>query len=199
MTDYPEFVHAACDLRTRYGMGRFHCYQFGPHEEDNILCLQHGLMLQPVLVRVQSACYSGEIFQSTDCDCHEQLDESLTQIFADGGIFIYMICDGRGAGLLNKIRGLALGELEGLDTFDAYVQLGLEPDPRSYNRIGAVLRDLGVTSIRLLTNNPRKVLGLEEEGIGVERLALEIAPTKDSRPYLATKKRKMGHLLEQVD
>jgi GTP cyclohydrolase II len=115
---------------------------------------------------------------------------------AEGGLVIYMLCDGRGAGLLTKVRGLALGDAEGLNTHDAYVALGVETDPREYERVTVVLSALGVRSIRLLTNNPRKVSGLRSRGLPVERIPLEFEPTEDSRRYLETKKNLMGHLLE---
>ena len=129
------FEHEECDLNTEYGFGRFHCFAFGSHEEDNILCLEAGDVVEDAIVRVQTACYTGAIFQSKDCDCHEQLHRSLGQIFREGGLFIYMICDGRGAGLLRKVEGLALGDREGIDTHDAYIRMGLEPDPRSYVQV----------------------------------------------------------------
>ena len=103
----------------------------------------------------------------------------------------------RGAGLQSKIKGLELGRARGLDTLDAYVALGLTPDPRSYERPAAILRHFGTATVRLLTNNPRKVQGLEMEGITVNREPIEIAATPSSRPYLETKARKMGHLLSQ--
>ena len=147
-------------------------------------------------MRVQSACYTSEIFRSTDCDCHQQLHASLEEIHKKGGLVIYMLADGRGAGLLTKVRGLALGETEGLDTFDAYVRLGAPVDPRDYGRVVEVLKALKINSIQLLTNNPRKIDAILEAGIIVERVSLEIAPTEASRPYLDTKRLKFGHLLD---
>ena len=132
---YTRPEHRYCQLRTGYGDGRLHCWAFGNHEEDNILALEAPPLVNNALVRVQSACYTGEIFQSLDCDCHEQLERSLMTIFQEGGLLIYMICDGRGAGLLRKIEGLALGQTEGLDTNDAYLKMGLPPDPRTYERV----------------------------------------------------------------
>jgi 3,4-dihydroxy 2-butanone 4-phosphate synthase/GTP cyclohydrolase II len=96
---------------------------------------------------------------------------------------------------MTKVRGLALGATDGLDTFDAYELLGVQPDPREYERVGQVLRELGLTAVRLLTNNPRKIEGLERAGLGVERLPLVITPTADSQEYLDTKRDKFGHLL----
>jgi GTP cyclohydrolase II len=118
---------AKSPLKTTFGNFEFCCFSWGKHEEDNIVC-QHKLPYSGVapLVRVQSACYTAEIFRSLDCDCHAQLKWSLERIQAEGGVLIYMLCDGRGAGLLNKVKGLALGHSEGLDTSDAYRALGLE-------------------------------------------------------------------------
>jgi GTP cyclohydrolase II len=198
-TSQPE--HASCNFESHYGTARLHIYAFGEHEEDNLLCIDARKPddKDAPLVRVQSACYTAEIFRSTDCDCHEQLDTSLTLIHAVGGLLVYMICDGRGAGLLTKVRGLALGDTAGLDTFDAYQQLGVSPDPRNYERVAHVLRSLGATEVQLLTNNPRKIDGLEAAGISVSRVPLEIQPTEGSRAYLRTKQLKFGHLLNIDD
>nr|WP_256214395.1 GTP cyclohydrolase II [Arthrobacter sp. ov118] len=196
----PQFEHASCAFKSHYGLATLHVYAFGPHEEDNILCIEvprssgRAVNDGSTIVRVQSACYTAEIFRSTDCDCHEQLHASLNKVFRDGGLVVYMICDGRGAGLLTKIRGLALGDRLGLDTHDAYLQLGVPVDPRDYYRVALVLKELGVQRVQLLTNNPRKVDGLAAEGLDVDRVPLEIPPTEDSRPYLHTKQQKMGHL-----
>ncbi len=182
-------------LETIYGSFEFSCFSWSSHEEDNVLCARNPAHGENPLVRVQSACYTAEIFRSTDCDCHEQLDESLRRIAHEGGLLIYMLCDGRGAGLYKKILGLDLGRTQGLDTSDAYRALGLEQDPRRYDRVGTVLKYFDLTAVRLLTNNPRKIGGLEAFGITVSREPLEIPATEGSRPYLRTKQQKMGHLL----
>jgi hypothetical protein len=123
--------HASAPFKSAYGSGLFHCFSWGPHEEDNVLALVAGPPGGDVpLVRVQSACYTAEIFRSTHCDCHEQLDESLRRVHTEGGAVVYMLCDGRGAGLLTKVRGLALTASHGMDTADAYQHLGAELDPR---------------------------------------------------------------------
>lgn len=153
--------------------------------------------MESVLCRIQSACYTAEIFRSLDCDCHEQLELSLTRIQSEGGLLIYVLSDGRGAGLLTKIRGLELGRIEGLDTSDAYTRLGVAQDPREYSRAAYVLRHMEITRVRLLTNNPRKIEGLAICGIQVERESLEIQATPNSAPYLQTKAKKMGHMLSQ--
>ena len=197
MTDAPQVGSTILD--TLYGVFEFFCFSWGPHEEDNILCEVKRPLSAPTLVRVQSACYTAEILRSTDCDCHEQLDESLRRIAEEGGVFVYMLCDGRGAGLYQKVLGLELGRTHGLDTSDAYSALGLPQDPRDYARVVYALRHLGVGSIRLLTNNPRKLQGLVAGGLIVSREPIEIRANPKSRTYLETKRRKMGHLLELSD
>jgi GTP cyclohydrolase II len=114
-----------------------------------------------------------------------------------GGLLVYVLCDGRGAGLFTKTLGLELGRTQGLDTSDAYSRLGVPQDPREYSRVAYVLKALGIRRIRLLTNNPRKLEGLAKHGLEVERMSLEIPATTDSRPYLETKAKKMGHMLSQ--
>lgn len=189
--------HSSTNLKTKFGEFQFHCFSWGQHEEDNILVLENEQFSGVPLVRVQSACYSAEIFRSLDCDCHAQLSKSQRLISDKGGYLIYMLCDGRGAGLLNKLRGMALGEKEGLDTSDAYKRLGLPQDPREYIRVSEVLKYFGLKEIQLLTNNPRKIEGLASTGITVERVSLEIESTESSRPYLEAKANKMGHLLSE--
>jgi GTP cyclohydrolase II len=193
-----EYEKATTKIETQFGEFDFSCYSWSVHEEDNILCVSCKLVsTKNVLTRVQSACYSAEIFRSLDCDCHEQLEESLKMIQKEGGILIYMLCDGRGAGLLNKLRGLELGRTMNMDTSEAYKHLKIPQDPRTYERVGIILKDLNISSIRLLTNNPRKIEGISLDGITVTRQPLEILATKKSKSYLLTKTKKMGHLMNQ--
>ncbi|WP_370539565.1 GTP cyclohydrolase II [Achromobacter sp. UMC71] len=193
-----EYKVASTQLKTAYGTFDFQCFSWGPHEEDNVLCLSNlSNSPSPPICRLQSACYTAEIFRSLDCDCHEQLQSSLEHIAKGGGLLIYMLCDGRGAGLFTKTLGLELGRIEGLDTSDAYARLGVPQDPREYSRAAAVLRHLDIPRVRLLTNNPRKIAGLRDHGIEVQREALEICATTDSAEYLRTKAQKMGHLIQQ--
>jgi GTP cyclohydrolase II len=194
-----EYELSSTEIKTEYGDFDFYCFTFGDHEEDNLLCLLNGDLDDRPIVRIQSACYTAEIFKSKDCDCHEQLVESLDMIAEQGGLLIYMLCDGRGAGLQTKVRGLELGQTKGLDTAEAYDELGVERDPRDYSRVASVLQHFDVNMLRLLTNNPRKVRGLENEGLTVSRLPLEIPATDHSRDYLKTKTKKMGHMMEQFD
>lgn len=192
-----SFTVEKTTINTKFGCFDFHCFSWGRHEEDNILVLVNDAFEGIPLVRVQSACYTAEIFRSLDCDCHVQLSYSQQLISKSGGALIYMLCDGRGAGLLNKVKGMELGITDGLDTSDAYSHLGLPQDPREYQRASEILQYLGLTQIRLLTNNPRKVAGLEEAGIAVSREPIEVGSTDHSRPYLETKALKMGHMLSE--
>ncbi|MCZ7568639.1 MAG: bifunctional 3,4-dihydroxy-2-butanone-4-phosphate synthase/GTP cyclohydrolase II [Ardenticatenaceae bacterium] len=154
---------------------------------------------RPPLVRVHSECLTGEVFGSQRCDCGAQLDLALSQIAgARRGILLYLRQEGRGIGLGNKLRAYALQD-QGLDTVEANERLGFSPDPRNYQAAAAMLRQLGVHSIRLLTNNPRKLDSLVACGIEVvERVPLEAPVTPENQRYLHTKRQKLGHLLSGV-
>ncbi len=149
-----------------------------------------------VLVRVHSECLTGDVFHSLRCDCGEQLEDALLRIHDEGrGVLLYLAQEGRGIGLLNKLRAYRLQE-EGLDTVDANVRLGLPPDLRDYGIGAQILVDLGLSSIRLLTNNPKKIVGLEGYGLRVtDQVPIEHAPGEHNRDYLRAKKERMGHLL----
>lgn len=151
---------------------------------------------EPVLLRVHSECLTGDIFHSHRCDCGPQLEAAMRQIAREGrGILLYMRQEGRGIGLLNKLRAYQLQE-EGLDTVEANIKLGFAPDLRDYGIGAQILKDLGVRRIRLLTNNPRKVRGLEGYGLQiVERVPIQMEENEDNRAYLRTKRAKLGHLL----
>lgn len=154
----------------------------------------------PVLVRIHSQCLTGDVFGSERCDCGDQLTRALEQIDAEGkGILLYMSQEGRGIGLANKIRAYALQD-QGLDTVQANLELGFEDDGRDYGVAAQMLRDLGVRRVRLLTNNPKKIKGLERYGIEVEsRQPIEIPPRAGNLRYLRTKREKLGHLFSELD
>src|SRR4051794_12910689 len=151
---------------------------------------------QDVLVRVHSECLTGDVFHSLRCDCGEQLEAALAMIEREGsGVLLYLAQEGRGIGLLNKLRAYKLQE-EGLDTVDANLQLGLPADLRDYGIGAQILVDLGLSSIRILTNNPKKIVGLEGYGLRVaEQIPIQHSPTPHNREYLRAKKERLGHLL----
>jgi 3,4-dihydroxy 2-butanone 4-phosphate synthase/GTP cyclohydrolase II len=155
---------------------------------------------EPVLVRVHSECLTGDVLGSLRCDCGPQLRSSLRQVAAAGkGAVVYIRQEGRGIGLINKLRAYKVQMDKGLDTVEANLHLGFQPDTRDYGIGNQILRDLGLTQLRIMTNNPRKIVGLEGFGLTiVERVPLEIPPGEHSREYLQTKKDKLGHLLEGV-
>jgi 3,4-dihydroxy 2-butanone 4-phosphate synthase/GTP cyclohydrolase II len=152
--------------------------------------------MEDVLVRVHSECLTGDVFHSQRCDCGQQLEDALQRIEEEGrGVLLYLAQEGRGIGLLNKLRAYKLQE-EGLDTVDANLELGLPADLRDYGIGAQILVDLGLTSIRLLTNNPKKIIGLEGYGLRVtDQLPIEHYPNAHNHGYLKTKRDRMGHLL----
>lgn len=154
---------------------------------------------QPVLVRVHSECLTGDVMGSLRCDCGEQLHKAMEAIDHEGrGVVLYMRQEGRGIGLINKLKAYELQD-QGLDTVEANQQLGFKADMRDYGVGAQILVALGLSKIRLLTNNPRKMIGLQGYGIQiVDRVAIEASPTCSNRGYLRTKREKLGHLLEKV-
>jgi 3,4-dihydroxy 2-butanone 4-phosphate synthase/GTP cyclohydrolase II len=149
-----------------------------------------------VLVRVHSECLTGDVFHSQRCDCGQQLEDALRRIEDEGqGVLLYLAQEGRGIGLLNKLRAYKLQE-DGLDTVDANLELGLPADLRDYGIGAQILVDLGLSSIRLLTNNPKKIVGLEGYGLTVtDQIPIQHPPTEHNADYLRTKRERMGHLL----
>lgn len=194
----PEVTrYSEAELPTEYGVFRVVVYREtgSPHEHCAIV---HGAVSgrRDVLARVHSECLTGEVLHSLKCDCREQLDLALRRIAAqEAGVVIYLRQEGRGIGLGNKIRAYALQE-EGVDTVDANTQLGFDPDLRRYHVASAMLEDLGVGSIALMTNNPEKVAALRADGMVVSRrVAHHVAPNEHNRGYLETKRQRMGHLI----
>jgi len=153
-----------------------------------------------VLVRVHSECLTGDVFHSLRCDCGEQLELALRRIAGEErGVLLYMSQEGRGIGLLAKLRAYELQE-NGLDTVEANVELGFPPDAREYGIGSQILADLGLSTIRILTNNPRKITGIEGFGLRVvEQLPIEVSPNSENRVYLETKKQKLGHRLHHQE
>jgi 3,4-dihydroxy 2-butanone 4-phosphate synthase/GTP cyclohydrolase II len=153
-----------------------------------------------VLVRVHSECLTGDVFRSLRCDCGEQLEQALAQIAREErGVLLYMSQEGRGIGLLNKLRAYELQE-EGLDTVEANAALGFPADARDYGIGNQILADLGLTTIRILTNNPKKLTGIDGFGLHVvEQVPIEVTPNAENRRYLTVKRDKLGHRLHHQD
>jgi GTP cyclohydrolase II len=193
---------AEADFPTRFG--QFRIYGFEGRSEDVVeeaVALVRGAIggANPPLVRIHSECLTGDVFHSLRCDCRAQLELSLERIAEeDRGILIYEHQEGRGIGLLNKLRAYELQD-QGADTVEANERLGFKADLRSYQLPGEILRFFHLTSLRLLSNNPEKVQAVERAGIRVtERIPCVAAPLDSTETYLRTKKTKMGHLIEEV-
>ncbi len=187
-------------LPTAYGNFRIHAYRNQISGEEHVALVMGDVTGdEPVLVRVHSQCLTGDVFCSSRCDCGVQLDVAMRQIGDAGrGIVLYLLQEGRGIGLFNKLRAYELQD-RGADTVDANLHLGFAPDPRDYGTGAQILVELGVRRLRLMTNNPKKYAALHGFGLEiVDRVPLEVAPTETSRAYLEAKKHKMGHLLKLV-
>ena len=192
---------AEASLPTRYGDFLAVAYKSAIDPDEHVALIRGELDGdRPVLVRVHSECLTGDVFHSLRCDCGEQIDLAMKAIADESrGVFLYMRQEGRGIGLHNKIRAYALQD-QGLDTVEANEALGFESDIRDYGIGAQILADLGVRNIRLLTNNPRKVIGLEGYGLQVvETVPIVCKPNPRNRRYLETKREKMGHLLTLDD
>jgi 3,4-dihydroxy 2-butanone 4-phosphate synthase/GTP cyclohydrolase II len=191
---------ARAALPTAHGPFEIHAYESGLDGETHVALVRGDISSgEGILVRVHSKCLTGDVFHSTRCDCGPQLDKAMALIAAAGqGVLLYLHQEGRGIGLGNKIRAYQLQD-QGLDTVEANERLGFKPDQRDYGIGAQILRDLGVRTMRLLTNNPRKFVGLEGYGLSVvESVPLEIAATEFTRRYMKTKKDKLGHTFSSV-
>ncbi len=190
------------DLPTEWGHFRLIPFRQKSNGLEHIALIKGDITAsdEPVLVRVHSSCATGDIFGSMRCDCGDQLHKAMQMIEKEGkGAIVYLNQEGRGIGLMDKIRAYKLQE-EGLDTVDANLHLGHKADERDYGVGAQILRLLGIQKMRLITNNPVKRIGLEGYGLTVtENVPIEVAPNKYNRRYMATKKTRMGHTLEKVD
>jgi len=191
---------ASPQLPTVYGDFRIYAYRSDVTEEEHVALAMGDIQPEtPTLVRVHSQCLTGDIFGSARCDCGVQLEQALQKIAAEGkGVLLYLLQEGRGIGLMNKLRAYELQE-QGHDTVEANERLGFRPDQRDYGVGAQILRDLGVRQMRLMTNNPSKYIALDGYGLEiVDRVPLEVPPTESSRAYLRAKREKLGHLLKLV-
>ncbi len=196
---------ATAELPTRYGRFTIHGFR-GAGPQDEAMALVRGKIRGPFksksavpLVRVHSQCLTGDVLTSQRCDCRAQLELSMKKIAkAQAGILLYLAQEGRGIGLMNKLRAYELQD-QGMDTVEANESLGFAADAREYEFPAHVLKKLGATKVRLLSNNPEKVRQLEKAGVQVvERVPCQPRISKIARSYLQTKKKKMGHLLEGI-
>jgi 3,4-dihydroxy 2-butanone 4-phosphate synthase/GTP cyclohydrolase II len=200
---HEKLVERGADVRLPTDFGEFQAIAF----REKLTGKTHVALLkgdvagaENVLVRVHSECLTGDVFHSLRCDCGEQLEHALAQSEAEGsGVLLYMAQEGRGIGLLNKLRAYELQE-QGLDTVEANVELGFPADARDYGIGNQILADLGLTTIRILTNNPKKLTGIDGFGLTVvEQVPIEVVPREENRAYLATKRAKLGHRLHHQD
>ena len=187
-------------LPTEHGPFRIYAYRNTVNGEEHVALVMGEIdPEEPVLVRVHSQCLTGDVFASARCDCGVQLDAALARIAVEGkGVLLYLLQEGRGIGLFNKLRAYELQDA-GQDTVEANLHLGFKADPRDYGTGAQILYDLGARRLRLMTNNPKKYTALRGFGLEiVERVSLEVPPNEANRAYLETKKLKMGHLLKLV-
>jgi len=195
------FRETEVEMPTRYGLFRIIAYSTSVDAATHLVLAKGDITPEvPCLVRVHSECMTGDLFHSLRCDCGEQMEAALKAIEERGcGVFLYMRQEGRGIGLVNKLKAYRLQD-EGCDTVEANNRLGFAADLREYGIGAQILHDLGVRKMDLMTNNPRKIIGLDSYGLEVtDRLPLEIRPNVRNLRYLKTKKAKLGHMLEHLD
>ncbi len=188
---------AETTIPTEHGVFNMICY--ADNEDEPIphiaLVSENTDISKTTLVRIHSECMTGDVFGSLRCDCGEQLDEALRIIGKQGGVVVYLRQEGRGIGLINKMKAYNLQD-HGYNTAEANIKLGFEVDSRNFNIAVEILKDLGVSSLKLLTNNPVKMSSFKESGIKMTgRVPLEVKPHKENEHYLRTKKEVMGHLI----
>jgi len=188
---------AEADFPSRFG--HFRIFGFTNGSEEAVALKMGDLSGDPPLVRIHSQCLTGDVFHSLRCDCRAQLELALESIAAEGrGLIVYENQEGRGIGLLNKLRAYELQD-QGADTVEANEQLGFEADLRAYELAAQILRFFGLATVRLMSNNPEKIQALEGAGIKVaERVPCLVPPVESTEDYLRTKKEKLGHLLDPV-
>jgi 3,4-dihydroxy 2-butanone 4-phosphate synthase / GTP cyclohydrolase II len=189
---------AVANLPTEWGDFQIAAYRSLTTEEEFVVLFKGEMKREvPTLVRIHSQCLTGDVFGSTKCDCGRQLHQTMQMIQQEGrGAIVYQQQEGRGIGIVNKIRAYALQDL-GADTVEANVRLGLAVDLRDYKQCAEILFDLGLCQVKVISNNPQKLQALEEAGLQiVERVSIEVDSTEDAAGYLRTKKEKLGHLLD---
>ncbi|HZE64388.1 MAG TPA: GTP cyclohydrolase II [Pyrinomonadaceae bacterium] len=189
---------AVAQLPTEWGDFKIAGYRSLTSSEEFVALFKGEMRREvPTLVRIHSQCLTGDVFGSNKCDCGSQLHQTMQMIEREGrGAIVYQQQEGRGIGILNKIRAYALQD-EGADTVEANEQLGLAVDLREYKQCAEILFDLGLCQVKVISNNPLKLRALEEAGLRiVERVSIQVEPTENAENYLRTKKQKLGHLLE---
>ena len=196
-------VEKAADARlpTEYGEFRIAGYRSLTSEEEFVVVYKGDIDAgSPAPVRIHSQCLTGDVFHSAKCDCGDQLDAAMNTIAREGrGVIVYQQQEGRGIGIINKIRAYALQD-EGADTIEANLRLGLEVDARRYEQCVEILKDLGVRKVKAMSNNPQKIQAMREGGLEVvERIPIEFKPSKYTQKYLSVKKLRMGHFLNLVN
>ncbi|MBN1620490.1 bifunctional 3,4-dihydroxy-2-butanone-4-phosphate synthase/GTP cyclohydrolase II [candidate division WOR-3 bacterium] len=191
---------ASATIPTKWGDFKLYLYETDMNNDIHAALVKGDISSkESVLVRVHSECFTGDVFGSMKCDCGDQLHSAMKMIGDEGvGVLLYMRQEGRGIGLVNKIRAYSLQE-KGYDTVDANLCLGFKPDERDYGIGAQILSDLGLTKIKVMTNNPKKLIGLGSFGLSiVERVPIETQPHDKNIEYLKTKKEKLGHILKEV-